>query len=144
MSTIVSTIQTCHGPFDGALSTCNCWPTEGCFFRCCSACCKARGGWSFLGCKNPLHRIFINNAPCFRPNLRIRSPTIAKPYILPIASPRSGDFSRPAGFVTQDCISDGWEDGQLTLRSEAIARYPTEGITMYLFSWAEVRASRQD
>lgn len=132
-------ICTCPGPPLNYSIVCYRSPTPDCFHRCCSKCCIARGGWSFLGCKHPDHRVYVNSAGYYKPNFHFPYVTRSRPWILPIVSPLTGDLTRPAGAAYRDLITDGWEDGQKLLKEQAESRYTSgEGTTVFIVLWTEV------
>lgn len=110
-----------------------------CSYQRCRNCCVARGAGR-LGlnpCSHSLHRIHNGNASYFQGN---PAPlTDAGIHELPIASPTSGDLTRPASVAWIEYCGVGWEDHNAVLKADAEARMLTEGFTINVFIWTEVR-----
>lgn len=124
-----------------ALSIVNCtgYAARACSYQRCRNCCVARGAGR-LGlnpCFHSLHRIYNCDAPYLQGNpLPL---TDAGVHELPIASPATGDLTRPAGVAWIEYCGVGWEEHNAVLKAEAEARMLTEGLTVNVFVWTQVR-----
>lgn len=134
----------CPGPLLDFSSHCTRPPVPTCLYDCCTPCCISRGGWSLCGCGNVDHRIYLNPAGYFPPNFTYPPPSLDHPFSLPIVSPTSGDLTRPSGLAQRDLIGDGWQEGQLELREQALQRFHSEGTTVFVFLWTEVGSPTHD
>lgn len=125
----------CPGILLDFSTTCTNWPHSQCEDTCCTTCCISHGG-----CQHPEHRVYSNPAGYFEPNWTHFERTSSRPYLLPIVSPRDGDFEETAGTASYGLLADGWQERRLQLRAEAINRYEAgEGTTIFVFLWPEVR-----
>lgn len=135
--------QPCPGiPSVGRTSTCPGRPSDSCKYNRCAPCCIALAGFDFAGCEDNAHRVHLNNASYSSPNYPPHDlPTI--PYLspetrLPIYSPRSGDFTCPAGFAHLELLGDNCHQFQQQLREQAEDRVFIEGFTAYVIIWSQV------
>lgn len=129
----------CPGPLLDFSTRCTRQPAPACLYKSCTSCCISRGGWSLCGCSHDDHRIYLNPAGYFPPNFTYPPNDLNHPFSLPIVSPTSGDLTRPSGLAQRDLIGDGWQEGQHKLREQAIGRFRSEGTTIFIFLWTEVR-----
>lgn len=113
-----------------------------CTYGFCEYCCITSAQQVLLSerCNASSHRVQENQEPWFQPDYQPARRSIKRPQVLPICSPLSGQFEKPAGRAWADLILNDWETTQADLRATALERLPSEGVTVFVFIWSEVSA----